>query len=144
MKTLELRDGEETKKVGYVKVTNPSNPNEFVYVEQNLYTAIVKELGNQGLSGFFDNLWGAVKGAVGGLVTGGPIAAIGGAIVGFSSGSNKKPTVAISPQANGQQQLTVTAPSQALVPATMYPQPQDNTLMYVSIAALAAIFLMKK
>jgi len=33
--------------------------------------------------GFFGDLWGGVKGAVGGLIKGGPLGAIGGAVSGF-------------------------------------------------------------
>lgn len=142
MKTLELRDGETKKKVEYVKVVNPNNPKEFIYCEANLFNSIVAGA-DEGLSGFWDKVWGGVKGAVGGLVTGGPIGAIGGAVVGFTQTSTKKPAVAVSPQANGQQQLTITAPSQALVPATVLPPKQDNTLLYLSLGTVGALLIAK-
>ena len=42
--------------------------------------------------GFFGDLWGGIKGAVGGLVTGGPLRAIGGAIGGFTGAGQTQPT----------------------------------------------------
>jgi len=149
--TLEL--AEAGRQLQYIKVTNPENPREFLYVESNYLEALKREIGlsegDETLGDFFGNLWNGVKGAVGGLITSGgnPLGAISGAIVGFTQNNAKKPTAAVSQNAQGQSVMTVTAPGN-LTPAVIAPPPApqktDFTPIYISLAALAGLYLVTK
>jgi hypothetical protein len=149
MMTLELREPapQPTKlKVKYVKVTNPDNAKEFIYVESNLYKHL-EARASQGLNSFFGNLWRGAVGAVGGFVTGGPLGAVGGAIQGYTKGATPKAAISTNAAA-GTGTITVTAPA-AQVPAAVQPPwyketTTDNTMLYVGLAALAAVALSKK
>jgi hypothetical protein len=55
--------------------------------------------------GFFGDLWGGIKGAATGLITGGPLGAIGGALSG--SGIIKPPTPSLPPLINPRMPTTV-------------------------------------
>lgn len=149
--TLEL--AETGKQLQYIKVTNPDNPREFLYVESNYLEALKRELGlsdgdNQ-LGNIFGDIWSGVKGAVGGFIGSGgnPLGAISGAIVGFSKNSAGKPTAAVSQNAQGQSVLTVTAPGN-LTPAVIAPPPAppktDYTPVFISLAALAGLYAISK
>jgi len=145
--TLELAEGAEGTKQVYVKVTNPNNPNEFLYVESRYLDALKRELSlnenDETLSGFFGDLWNGVKGAVGGFIMSGgnPLGAVSGAITGFSKNKNNKPTAAVSTSANGQNTLTITAPGN-VTPAVIAPPPvekKDNTIMYLGFGLLGLL-----
>lgn len=149
--TLELRDAAPSPaptalKVQYVKVTNPDNPREFVYVEKNFLDALKREAGD-GMSGFFNTVWNGIKGAVGGFVTGGPIGAIAGAAAAVITPSST-PQVAVSTQAAaGTATISVTKPANQLTPAVVQPPPaddknkKDNTMLYIGLAAAGALLL---
>lgn len=141
MKTLELREGknENTMQLEYVKVTNPANPNQFIYVEKNVYAHLVDQINQGGLSSFLGDLWKGVQTVVGGIIS----TTVGGVISGVTgrpvAGS---PTVATSPQANGQPTIVVTGQGGQQYPATILPQ-KDNTILWVGGGLLIGAILMK-
>lgn len=134
MRTLELREGGSVT-LDYIKVTNPNNPNEFIYVEKGVYSQIVQQLNRGGLSSFLGDLWNGVKTVVGGTIS----TVVGGVI----SGVTGRPMggVATSPQANGQPGITVQIGPGQTAPAAILPEKNNNTLLYVLGGVLAAKLL---
>jgi hypothetical protein len=142
MKTLELRDPSTMNmNLKYVKVTNPENEKEFIYVEENVLNTILSQM-DTGLSGFFGDLWNTVKTVASGVVkTGTELVgtAVKGVITGFVGGGVSGTPSATSTQANGQPTILISNPAGSPAPAAIAPAAPSNAPLYIGLAAAAAI-----
>lgn len=139
MRLLELREGNnQALKLTYIRVNNPANPKQFIYVERGVYAQIIDAINQGGLSSFLEDLWNGVKTVVGGTIS----TVVGGVISGVTGRPMGGP-VATSPQANGQPQITVNATPGGQYPAAILPGVSNNTLLLFAGGTLAVILAMK-
>jgi len=138
MRTLELREGNGKIAVEYVKVTNPENQSQFVYVQKDIYAEIVRQISRDGLGGFFGDLWNGVM-----TVVGGTIKTVVGGVIGGITGHVPGSGVATSPSANGQPGITVYTNPGSQVPAAILPGQNQNSILTIGAIVLGGIVLLK-
>lgn len=149
--TLELADGGiDTFTAHMYKVVNPANPSQVIYLREDIYRQAV-ENANEGMSGFFSNLWSQAQSVIGTVVNTvkGFIGKSGGGSSsgGSSSGGFNIPILG-GGSASGQPNIVLNVPNAppAAVHQDTVTGEKDNTTMYLigGGALLAVAYLAMK